>query len=487
MFARLLRGAATSAAACLMTAGCAMHTSDGAKAEDGAAAPTAPTSTTAPTAPTAPTPGQVSVNIASIKVPSKAASFVGLTTAVAQKREIEIARTLPGQVEPDVGKEVDVSCRVPGRLDQIFVRPGQMVEKGQLLAMMTSREVSDLEAQAVAGLAKLETVKAQEAREREIYNEQIQSPKALIDATTAVTEASVRVNLDASQFNRQKLLFSQKIGAEKDLLAAQAAYAQAEVNLEHAKANLKREERLYKNRSVLRGPYQLAQAERIRAEKELQALKSQLKFLGVDTNTLSTYLKDGTLTGVLKLTAPARGVISLFDVDPGELVVADKPMFRIIDMSTVLISADVPESEIKIGQIGNKMKVQVAGEDKPYAAAIDYVSSSVDHQTRTFAVRARLKNPTNRLKPGMFANVTLEKNHTSAIAVPKSSIQTVDGRTLVFIKSGEAFVPRDVIKGVEGEEFVEITKGLNVGDVVAAQGSLMLKTQLGYGQSSSND
>ena len=422
---------------------------------------------------TSPTPAHAPT----IKISQATAKYVGLETAIAEKRQIKVTQSLPAQVEPDIGKEVDISSRVPGRADQILVSPGQYVKQGQVLAVITSREVSDLEAQAVAVLAKLETMKAQEAREKQVYNEQVESPKALFDARRAAKEAAVKVNLDASQLRRQKLLIKERIGPEKDLVAAQAAFDQAEANLEHARANLKREEALYKNRAVLRGPYQMAQAERIRAEKELQALKSQLTFLGVDNETLKANLERGVLTGVLKIAAPADGEVSFFGAAPGEMVSADKPIFRVTDMSTMLVSADVPESEIPIAKLGKKIDVSIPGIERRFSASINYVANSVAPSTRTFSVRARLDNGDHMFKPGMFVDVTLDRANVTALAVPKSAIHSEQGSNVVFVQAANGFEKRTIEKGIEGDDYVEITSGLQPGEVVAAQGSLMLENE----------
>jgi cobalt-zinc-cadmium efflux system membrane fusion protein len=413
-----------------------------------------------------------------VKITTQASKAVGIETQKVEKRNLAIGRVLPGTVEPDIGKEVDVSSRVSGRIDKLFVSPGQPVNKGQVLAFITSQEVSDLETKVLVDQAQLDTAKAQEARQEQVYLEQVHLPKALMDAKASLKTAKSRRDLMESQFKRISTLYEEKIAPQKDLFGAKVAFEHAETELEQAKGNFQREEAYFKNKAVLRGPYQLAQAERIKAEKELQALKSQLKFLGIDAATLSESLKDGSPSGVLKIVAPIKGVLSFFDVAPGELIEADKPIFRIIDLSTVLVSADVPQSEISIIHVGNNISIKVQGIKEPFPAVVNIVSSHVDPATRTLTVRARLENPNGVLKPGMFVEAKLEDKANVVLSVPKAAIQSVNDKKVVFVVTPEGFEQSAVVTGAEDSVYAEVISGIKEGDEVATQGSLMLKTEL---------
>jgi cobalt-zinc-cadmium efflux system membrane fusion protein len=403
---------------------------------------------------------------------------VGIQTDSVQKRDLKSNRILPGKIEPDISKEVDVSSRVSGRIDKLFVIPGQSVVRGQNLVSITSKEVNDLESEVLIAQAKVETAKAQESRQQQVYLEQVNLPKALMEAESYLKHATAQKNLTESQWKRTRTLYEEKIAPQKDLVTAKAALEHAETEFEQAKANLKREQVLYKNKAVLRGPYQLAQAERIRADKELQALKSQLQFLGIDSKTLAVNLKNGNNLGVLMIVAPIKGIVSFFEVAPGELIVLDKPIFRLLDLSTVLISADVPESEISTVGTGKDIRIKVPGNSSSFKTIINMVSSHVDLATRTLKIRARLENPKGLLKPGMFVEVKLEDSSNVVLSVPKSAVQTVKDRKVVFVHTDEGFEEKTIQTGIENTDFVEILSGVAEGSEVATQGSLMLKAEL---------
>ena len=200
--------------------------------------------------------------------------------------------------------------------------------------------------------------------------------------------------------------------------------------------------------------------------------------MGIDANTLATSLKEGAQSGLLKIIAPIKGVLSFFEIASGELIAADRPIFRIIDLSTVLVSADVPESEIPLVYIGKKLHVKATGVKGTFTATINMMASHVNPSTRTLTVRARLDNPNSILKPGMFVEVSLEDKGNLVLCVPKSAIQSVNERNVTFARSPHGYEQLVITTGREYADYVEILTGLVEGEEVATQGSLMLKAEL---------
>ncbi|HEY9681474.1 MAG TPA: efflux RND transporter periplasmic adaptor subunit [Oculatellaceae cyanobacterium] len=413
----------------------------------------------------------------SVAVPETVARSLDLQTAVAEQRSLVIQKVLTARIEPDIGKEIDVSSRVNGRVDELFVEPGACVHKGQVVAVLTSKDVSALEAKLMEARAKLMTARAYEERERQAYKEQVHTPKTLLDANSAVRTAESRLHLMQSQYNRQKALVEEGIGARKELLTAKAALDEAQIALELARTTLKREEALYENKSILKAPYQAAQSEAIRAEQEVEALMVQLRFLGVDSNSNND---KGELTGQVRITAPGDGQVTLFDIGPGEMVAAEKPLFRITDLSTALIEADVPEAIVHTVKLRDQLTVKVPGLKEPIAASVNFIGDHVDPQTRTVKVRARFRNSMGSIKIGMFAEVILAADHIFVLAVPRAAIQEIDGLKCVFVHDSLGFHKRTVQVGTETEDYAEIKLGLKPQEEVCTQGSLMLKAELTY-------
>ena len=111
---------------------------------------------------------------------------------------------------------------------------------------------------------------------------------------------------------------------------------------------------------------------------------------------------------------------------------------------------------------------------------MSYISVRVNPDTRTVAVRARLTNDKGLLKKFMFAEIELEGAATTVLACPRDAIQELAKQKIVFVKTPEGFEQRRIKVGLEGEEYVQIQAGLHEGEVVATQGSLMLKTEISH-------
>jgi len=96
----------------------------------------------------------------------------------------------------------------------------------------------------------------------------------------------------------------------------------------------------------------------------------------------------------------------------------------------------------------------------------------IDPATRTVLARADVSNPDGRLRPEMFAEVTLLTDEQSLLSVPRAAIQQVGNRTTVFVVQGpRRFETREVKVGESSNDYVEVKAGLKDGDEVVTQGS----------------
>lgn len=416
-----------------------------------------------------------------IKLTPEAAQQADVKTDVVEMRPISVPLHLTGRIEPDFGKEVDVSSRISGKVTALLVKPGQFVNNGQVMAVIDSREISELEAEVIEAKSKFDIAKAHEERERQIYEELIARPKALIEAKSTFRRAKVQKDLAESEFKRVEGLYKEKISAQKDYVSAQAKVAQETADYDQALLDLQRETELFKNKSLLRRDYQLAVAESQRDKQHLNTLKQRLEFLGTDKNQIAELVKFGKIGGTTRVLAPETGVVSHFEVAVGESIHPDKSLFKITDLSTVIVSADLPEADLQRVKLGNTVRVKIASyPDKMFDGVISFISEHVHPDSRTVSIRARLENKDKKFRTNMFAEIDLEGQKQTLLALPKQALQEHAGQKIVFVLTKDGFEERKVKVGRESEDFVEIVSGVEQGEKVATQGSLMLKTELTY-------
>jgi cobalt-zinc-cadmium efflux system membrane fusion protein len=120
--------------------------------------------------------------------------------------------------------------------------------------------------------------------------------------------------------------------------------------------------------------------------------------------------------------------------------------------------------------------------ERAFKGRIDFLGSMVDPTTRTIQLRATVSNPSEQLRPGMFVkaqvNVPQSYEGKTVVAVPQSAFQTLEGRTVLFVRTpGGAFERRLVEIGHTFEGFTEVYAGVKAGDVVVTEGSFILKSE----------
>ena len=151
----------------------------------------------------------------------------------------------------------------------------------------------------------------------------------------------------------------------------------------------------------------------------------------------------------------------------------------ITDMSSLWVLADVFEKDLSHVQTGKAVQVRVASyPGRAFQGRITYVADTIEPKTRTAKVRCVVENNSGLLKLEMFATVEIPVDRTnSVLAVPDSSIQQIEGKSVVFVRNSEKeFQKREVQTGIASGGYTEIRSGLKAGDLVASQGSFVVKT-----------
>lgn len=414
-----------------------------------------------------------------IKVPEETQKQFGIETEQVQERPTPVQLHITGKLVADMGKEADVSSRISGKIEELSVRPGEEVQSQQVLAVIDSREVSELQGETIEAQAKLKAAEAHELREKLIYHEQLQRPTALIQAQTELEKARVHKGLAESEYKRIHGLFKEKIAAEKDFIVAQAHLSEAQTQFQQALSDYQREEHLFKNKASIQRDYQVAQAETQRDRQHLDTLIQRLRFLGMTDEMVKHLLSTNKISGKVSLRAAAGGVVSFHTLAVGETVEPNQSLFKITDLTNVLVTADLPEVDLPNVHMGDKVTVTVSSyPDKQFAGRICFISESVDPKTRAVPIQARLPNADHKLRVNMFATIELQPEDKMVLACPKSAIQEHDGKSIVFVAKQDGFEKRIVHLGAKGKNFVEIISGLSKGENIVTKGSLMLKSEL---------
>lgn len=274
-----------------------------------------------------------------------------------------------------------------------------------------------------------------------------------------------------------------------EYLSAQAELQRSLTDLEVKKTILERGKEMLKVGAIARTAYDIREAEYKDAEAKtagaratVDKIEEQIHRFGwtdQDLADLSAKRSKGHSISHSILKAPFSGIITNYHASIGEVVEPSMELLSITDMSSLWILADVFEKDLSHVRAGKPVQVRVASyPGRAFQGKITYVADTIEPKTRTAKVRCVVENKDGLLKLEMFAAVEIPVDRTnSRLAVPDSSIQQIDGKPVVFVRNSEKeFQKREVQTGIVSGGYTEIRSGLKAGDLVASQGSFVVKT-----------
>jgi len=181
--------------------------------------------------------------------------------------------------------------------------------------------------------------------------------------------------------------------------------------------------------------------------------------------------------------APFDGVVGLRQVDQGEFLDVGSPIVEINMLEPIYVDYTLPEKELSRLQVGDRVKAEVAAyPDEEFVGEVESINSSVNPESRTLAVRAKLANSERLLKPGMFVRInSMRREARELLSLPREAISyNTYGDYVFLIKEGEdkdqLTVKRQQVKtGAVQDGRVEILEGVSAGERVVATGLVRLR------------
>ena len=211
-----------------------------------------------------------------------------------------------------------------------------------------------------------------------------------------------------------------------------------------------------------------------------EAAKQRLVLLGMNIEDITQVEREGKVLARFTLHSPISGVIAELGVREGMTVMAGAPLFRIVDLSSVWVSAEVPEAQAAWLVPGSRVEARVpAFPGQVFVGRVGAILPDVNAVTRTVRARIELANSGTRLKPGMFATLSLSAvRANAAVLVPSEAVIRTGERSLVVLAESEGrFRQQDVDVGIEMSGSTEIRKGLKAGDKVVLSGQFLIDSE----------
>jgi cobalt-zinc-cadmium efflux system membrane fusion protein len=261
--------------------------------------------------------------------------------------------------------------------------------------------------------------------------------KDYIQAEASLADNNADYNKAQHDYDRVQDLFEHNAVAKKEVLSAEQGVAHTRSGVESAKA--------------LR-----------------DQTRRRLEMLG---------LEPGRYGQKIAVRAPIGGRILDLAVAQGEYRNdTSTSLMTIADLDSVLVTANVPESQIRFIRLGESVQVELSAyPGETFTARVKRIADGVDPQTRTIKVQAELPNTGDRFRPEMFAQIRHSHQVASLPAIPGSAVVQRDGRTVVLVeKERGAFEVREVKLGQRSGDLVAVSSGLTGGERIVTDGVMLL-------------
>jgi membrane fusion protein, copper/silver efflux system len=183
----------------------------------------------------------------------------------------------------------------------------------------------------------------------------------------------------------------------------------------------------------------------------------------------------------LPLLSPVNGVVLEKPAVEGMRFMPGELLFRIADLSTVWLLADVFEQDIAGVHLGQVVQVRInAYPDRLFNGKVGFIYPTLATETRTVKVRVELPNGEGLLKPGLYGSVTLatQEERDARLAVPDSAVIDSGTRQIVLLKRGDGqFEPRAVKLGLQADGYRQVLEGLEAGDEVVTRANFLIDAE----------
>ncbi len=364
-----------------------------------------------------------------------------VTVQVAAVEKTTIQQTINTQAILFAKQQAAIVPKISAPVKKFLVKRGSPVHQGQLLAVLENRDLS-----AAAQDNKGSYEQAQAAYETTTA---ASLPEEIRKAEGDAQQAQAALDAQEKVFESRQLLFEQGALPRKELDQSRVDVTQARNQAAIAKKHL--------DALMAIGRHQELKS----AAGQLESAKG--KYLGAEAQLSYSEIR-----------SPMDGVITDRPLYPGEMAAAGTPLLTVMDISSVIAKAHVPQNDAAALKVGDKGTITVPGIDEPIEGKVTVVSPALDPNSTTVEVWLEAKNPKHELKPGTSVQLALTaKTVNDALVIPANSVITApDGTTAVMLAGADGRAHQKAVKlGIRNGDDVQIVDGVTVNDKVVAVGA----------------
>ncbi|MBI5575180.1 MAG: efflux RND transporter periplasmic adaptor subunit [Deltaproteobacteria bacterium] len=219
--------------------------------------------------------------------------------------------------------------------------------------------------------------------------------------------------------------------------------------------------------------------EREMSEQLVESSRRRLELFDVPQSFITELERTKNPRRTVTLNAPASGYVTGKEIFEGTRVMPGMDLLTVTDLSRVWIEADLYEYEAQSVRMGQTASLETVAEPgAKLKGRVAFIYPTFSPETRTLRVRFDFPNPGLRLKPQMYANVSLDLHSMTGVVIPDSALIETGVRVIAFVDAGGgSFEPREVKVGVRGNGKAQILSGVKAGEKVAVGANFLLDSE----------
>jgi HlyD family secretion protein len=364
-----------------------------------------------------------------------------VTVQVAPVEKTSIERTINTQAILFPRQQAAIVPKISAPVQRFLVKRGSPVHAGELLAVLENRDLTAA-AQDTGGAYK-QAEAAYETTTAASLPEEIRKAEADAQQAKQALDAQEKV------FQSRQQLFEQGALPRKELDQSRVDITQARNQYDIATKHLEALMAVGKQQELKAAAGQLESA-----KGKYQGAQAQLSYS--------------------EIRSPIDGVVTDRPLYPGEMAAAGTPLITVMDVSSVIAKAHIPQSDAALLKVGDAGTMTVPGIEGPIEGKVAVVSPALDPNSTTVEVWLEARNPKHALKPGTSVQLSLTaQTIKDALVVPASSVLTApDGTSAVMLAGTDGVAHQQAVKlGIRNGDDVQILEGVTANDKVVANGA----------------
>ncbi len=208
----------------------------------------------------------------------------------------------------------------------------------------------------------------------------------------------------------------------------------------------------------------------------IESAKNKLLLWGFTEYQIEVLEKEKEPKIIVEIRSKVSGVITEIPVKEGDYITEGSTIFKLVDLNTLWVEAQVYSNEMDFISEGQKVEVvPEAFPDETIEGEIDYSLPEMQPETKINLVRIKVQNKRKKLVAGMKADVIIKTNAKPAVTLPTDAVIQSGKNSHVWVRNKDgAFEAREVMLGKQTKDKIEIVEGLMAGEVVVITGAYLL-------------